>query len=260
MNNNLTDLKEELNFIHFKKFFLLEFTRQLIKHSSPSDIFKLQTILERERKYKIEGVREKIKERIKNREDEFSTSAKEIEGGEIEKRPSILHAPIGMFETQKLSQINPFEKTFQKTPPKNLPPKKNYFADPFKKIRLSIPESKFPAYIQYIKPVPVNKDIELGKLNPLINDPMVNLIECYGPGEKIVVQGGMGIKRTGIVLDRDEIDEVIQKFSRETKIPIQEGIFKVVAGRLIFLAIISGIVASKFTIKKMPLEQTNQGI
>jgi len=68
----------------------------------------------------------------------------------------------------------------------------------------------------------------------------------------------MGIKKTGIILDKEEIDNIIQRFSRETKIPVQEGIFKVVAGRLIFLAIISEIVGSKFTIKKMPHEQLTQ--
>jgi hypothetical protein len=246
MDNNLTDLKKELNFIRFKKFFLKEFTRQLIRHSAPSDIFKLQTIVEKEKHYKIEAAKEKIKERIKG-EQETTEKYREIEEGKIPEKRSIVHAPIGMFESQNV-HMNPFKDSF----------KQNHFVDPFKKIGLSIPDSKFPIHIQYIKPVPVNKDIELGKLNPLINDRMVNLIECYGPGENIVVQGGMGIKKTGIILDKEEIDNIIQRFSRETKIPVQEGIFKVVAGRLIFLAIISEIVGSKFTIKKMPHEQLTQ--
>ena len=248
MDSNLTDLKKELNFIRFKKFFLLEFTRQLIKHSAPSDIFKLQTIIEKEKKYKIEEAKDKIKERIKGEED-LQTKFREIEEGQIPEKRSIIHAPIGMFESQNV-HINPFKNSF----------KQDHFVDPFKKIGLSIPDSKFPVHIQYIKPVPVNKDIELGKLNPLINDRLVNLIECYGPGENIIVQGGMGIKKTGIILDKEEIDNIIQRFSRETKIPVQEGIFKVVAGRLIFLAIISEIVGSKFTIKKMPHEQLTQGV
>jgi hypothetical protein len=69
------------------------------------------------------------------------------------------------------------------------------------------------------------------------------------------VQGAMGTKKTGIVLSKEEIDETVQRFSRETRIPIQEGIFKVVVGNLIFLAIISEIVGSKFIIKKMIQEQ-----
>lgn len=250
MDNNLKDLKKELNFMHFKKFFLLEFTRQLIKHSAPSEIFKLETILEKEKKDKLEETKEKIKEIIKYREREISTNAKEIKGGGTKKIRSIMHAPIGMFETQKILHINPFSKSFEN----------KRFINPFEKTRLLIPESRFPVHLQYIKPIPVNKEIELGKVNPLIRDPMVKVIECYGPGENLVVQGGMGIKKTGIILDKEEIDTVIQRFSRETRIPVQEGIFKVVAGKLIFLAIISEIVGSKFIIKKMLHEQMGYGV
>jgi hypothetical protein len=244
MDSNLKDLKKELNFIRFKKFFLLEFTRQLIKNSAPSDIFKLQTILEKEKKYKIEEAKDKIKERMKDEED-VSTKLKEIEEGKINAKPSIIHSAVGMFGTQDIPHINPFKESFKGYF------KKDNFVDPFKKIGLKIPESKFPVHLQYIKPVPMNNEIELGKLNPLITDPMVRIIECYGPGENIVVQGNMGTKKTGIILDREEIDTIIQRFSRETKIPIEEGIFKVVAGKLMILAIVSGVVASKFTIKKM---------
>lgn len=108
----------------------------------------------------------------------------------------------------------------------------------------------------------MNKEIDLGKINPLIRDFMVKTIECYGAGENLVVQGNMGTKKTGIILTKEEIEDIIQRFSKETKIPAQEGIFKVVAGRLIFLAIISSIVGSKFIIKKMLYEQqrTNYGM
>jgi hypothetical protein len=253
MGNNITDLKKELNFMRFKKFFLLEFTKQLIRHSSSTDIFKLETILEKEKKEIIEGAKEKIKERIKSREEETLTKFREIEEGKIPERRSIVHAPIGMFESQDVRN-NPFKDAFKN---KNISIKNNY--NPNKQVKLYIPDSKFPLHIQYIKPVPVNKDIELGKLNPLLNDPMVKIIECYGQGENVIVQGGMGTKKTGIILDKEEIDNIIQRFSRETKIPAQEGVFKVVAGRLIFLAIVSEAIGSKFIIKKMPHEQLNQG-
>lgn len=245
MSNNLTDLKKELNFMHFKKFFLLEFTRQLIRHSAPSEILKLQTILENEKKERIE----EVKKKIKDREENILINAKEIEGGETKRTRSIMHPSIGMFGTQNVPHINPFKESFKK------PMKKDHFVDPFRKTGLYIPDSKFPVHIQYIKPVPINKDIELGKIDPLINDPNVKIIECYGPGENIVVQGNMGTKKTGIILDKEEINNIVQRFSRETRIPVEEGIFKVVAGRLMFLAIISEIVDSKFTIKKMLQEQ-----
>ena len=37
--------------MRFKKAFLLEFTRQLIRHSSHADMIKLQTILKKKRNY-----------------------------------------------------------------------------------------------------------------------------------------------------------------------------------------------------------------
>lgn len=241
MNSNNTSEKRELDFSQFKKFFLLEFTRQLIRHSASPDAFKLQEALEKEKIDRLEKEKKKIKERIQEREKEIqklgeknlSTSATEVKWGKRTKEiRSIVHPVIGMIGSRETPHFNPFIKNF-------------------KRVDLSIPESKFPVHIQYIKPSPINKEIELGKINPLIRDSMVRVIECHGPGENLVVQGNMGTKKTGIILSREEINEAIEKFSRETKIPIQEGIFKVVAGRLVLMAIISEVVGSKFIIKKM---------
>jgi len=252
MSNNAISFKKDINSLQFKKFFLLEFTRQLIKNSAPSEIFELQTILEKEKKDQIEEKKDKIKEIIEEKKEKIREVIREKEKGveSAQEIPSIMHASIGMFETQKTSSTNPFTSFF--TPP---PASSRHFNAPQERIRLLIPESRFPAHIEYIKPVPLNKEIELGKINPLINDYKVKIIECYGPGDNLVVQGAMGTKKTGIVLSKEEIDETVQRFSRETRIPIQEGIFKVVVGNLIFLAIISEIVGSKFIIKKMIQEQ-----
>lgn len=253
MNNNSIISKEGLDLTKFKKFFLLEFTRQLIKNSAHSEFFELQTVLEKEKEDQKEEKRYIIREII--REKELSTSAKEIKGRRTKEIQSIMHAPVGMFETQDIPNINPFRESFNRPPI-------SHFSSPSKvfqtRIKLLIPESRFPLHLQYIRPVPMEKEIELGTLNPLIKDHKVKIIECYGPGENLVVQGDMGTKRTGTILDKGEIDNIIQRFSRETKIPIQEGIFKVVAGKLIFLAIISDIVGTKFIIKKMFYEPTQQ--
>jgi hypothetical protein len=240
MNSNYTVAEREFDFAQFKKFFLLEFTRQLIRHSAPPNALKLQAALEEkkierieeEKRRIIERIREREKELIKAGEKDLSTNAKEITGKRTKEMRSIIHPVIGMFGAQNTPHLNPFKGSF-------------------KKANLSIPESKFPVHIQYIKPIPINREIDLGNINPLIRDPMVRVIECHGPGENLVVQGNMGTKNTGIILSREEINETIERFSRETKIPIQEGVFRVVAGKLVFLAIISEIVGSKFIIKKM---------
>ncbi len=264
MNSKIEDLKEELIFNKFKKIFLLEFTRQLIKNSSHAEMIKLQTLVEKEKiQIPLTG-KERIREIIRRKE--------ESEQEKIDGTRSIMHPSIGMFESQNTPEINPFVNTFKKEKPlerkqpeffkrqeirsqviiQRSPPQQ----DPFRKIELWVPEPKLPQHIQYLKPTPINKDIELGKLNVLVKDPMVKTIECYGPDQNIGVKGRMGEKKTGIVLNKEEIDQIIQKFSKETKIPVQEGIFRVVSGRLILMAVISSVAGVKFTINKIPPENS----
>lgn len=116
---------------------------------------------------------------------------------------------------------------------------------------LRIPEPLLPPTVRHIRPVPTKIDVDIGKLNPLIKDPLVKTIESGGPNQRIVVSGTMGRKNTNIILSKEEIDEIIEGFSRETKIPAEEGIFKTAIGRLIISAIISDLTGSKFIIKKM---------
>jgi len=115
---------------------------------------------------------------------------------------------------------------------------------------LTIPQPRLPPALQHLRPTPTNVQIDLGKLNPLIKDPVVDSIDCNGPDEKILVRTPK-IKKTNIILNKEEIDEIIQRFAQTAKIPIQEGIFKVAVGRLIITAIISSVIGSRFTIKKM---------
>lgn len=117
--------------------------------------------------------------------------------------------------------------------------------------RLRIPDSILPPTVQHIRPIPTRVNVDIGKLNPLIRDPLVKTIESNGPDQKLVVSGIMGRKNTNIILSKEEIDEIIEGFSRETKIPADEGIFKAAIGGLIISAIVSDIVGSKFIIKKM---------
>ncbi len=118
-------------------------------------------------------------------------------------------------------------------------------------LALKIPEPSLPPQFAYLAPTPSGEEIDLGKLNPLIRDPLVKVIECNGPDEHAIVHGAMGRKPTAIILNKEEIDTIISKFSEVTKIPVNKGIYKVVVGRLIFSAIVSDIIGSKFIIKKM---------
>jgi len=197
----LTKISEE-----FKTSFLLQFTRELIRHSSKNELLELETILEKEKKETHQEISEKIKEKEK---------------------------PL----FAKEETIKP------------LPSRKLQFPI------LRIPETRLPQNLQYLKPVPTELEIDLGKLNPLIKDPLVVSIECSGTDEQVVVRGRMGVKKTNIILNKEEINQVIQKFSETAKIPVHDGILRMAKGRLVLSAIVSEIIGSKFIIRKMTYSQ-----
>ena len=116
---------------------------------------------------------------------------------------------------------------------------------------LRIPTSPLPQTMQDIRPFATRAEIDMGKLNPLIRDPLVKIIECHGPDEKIIVTGRMGRKPTSITLRKEQIQEIIERFAEVTKVPVDEGVFKSVFGNLILSAMISEIVGSKFILSKM---------
>ncbi|MBU2104890.1 MAG: hypothetical protein KKF67_03935 [Nanoarchaeota archaeon] len=197
----------------FRTLFLLQFTRELIKNSKPKEFF-IQP-------------KKSAPKFIPSRNISVESSLKF-------KKRFIAESPPLMF---KPSPVRPIMKR---------PPSRGLGG-------FYIPEPTLPPRLQNIYPSPTNKDIDLEKLNPLIRDPAVKIIECNGPGEKILVRGNMGTKLTSISLTQNEIDNMIERFSEEAKIPITEGVFNVAVGRLILTALISEIVSPKFVIKKMTL-------
>ena len=203
----------------FRKLFLLKFTKQLIDAYAPEDIAKLEKILKKEDK---EGtiIQKESKELVKN----------------------IIH--------EKEKELKFLEE--KKTPLKRKPDLKRSL-DSLRRIRpvLRIPETRLPQTFQYLKPTPTTTEIDLGRLNPLVQDPLVKVIECNGPDENIIAHGSMGTKPTNIILKKEEIDEIIKKFAEAAKIPQDEGVFKAVFGKLILSAIISETVGSKFVIRKI---------
>ncbi len=222
-----------------RAFFLITFTKELIKNSGEGRILELKKTLEREVR---EGIRKE---------------------GEIGKPPisKLLPSTPSMPISKPLISMPTIPTTSLISKPlrREITPK--VIPRPPLKIRpdyvLRIPEPKLPPEFQYLRPVPGERQVDLGKLNPLIKDPAVKTIECNGPEKRIVVIGSMGVKPTNIILNREEIDEIIDKFSEVSKIPIDFGIYKVVIGKLILSAIISDVIGTKFVIKKMmPLPQT----
>jgi len=192
----------------FKRFFFIQFTEQLIKHSEKMELRKLQGLID-------------LKERRKfiPRKKIIKTEFEVLPNREIIAGPALRKGTTRVVEMQRPS--------------------------------LFIPEPKLPPHLAYLKPIPTaGVEIDLWKLNPLIKDRSVKIIEV-NPDEKVIVTGAMGTKPTGIVLNKEDIIRVMEEFSKISKIPIEEGVYRVVAGNLILSAVVSEVVGSRFIIKKM---------
>jgi hypothetical protein len=204
---------------------LLEFTKELLMHSGYGELSELREIIEEEEKE-----RKKVeKPEAKPKGEEIRNLVKKEEKIEEEVKKKGISPEIGKALIVKPRIISPVI---------------------IKPRVLRIPEPMLPERLRYLKPVPKNVEINLGKLNPFIADPVVRMIECNGPGENVIVMVP-GPKFANIVLDKDEIRDIISTFEEKSRIPAGEGIYNVAVGKLIFSAIISDVIGSKFTIKKM---------
>jgi len=238
-----------------KKFFILEFTKEMIRNSGEY-IYLLNDILneeEKEKKKKFINERKQINLKIGNPLTIPAPNTPPLEQisnvktNNIPKKSDNLKKMVSKIQ---IENSNPLSKQAKQiVEPRSIS----------RAMKLSIPEPQLPIRFQYLKPIPGAKEISLGKLDPLLQDPRVRVIECNGPGQDVLVVGGMGTKPTGIILSSEEIEEVINRFSQAAKIPVFEGVFKVVVGKYIFLAVISEIVGSKFTIRKMVASIPSQG-
>lgn len=113
-----------------------------------------------------------------------------------------------------------------------------------------------PEFKPQITPI---QELDLGKLNFLINDNRVTVIECPGPGKFILARTAGRVEVTKISLSEEEIKNIIEKFSEKTKIPVISGLFKAAIGNLILTAVISELVGSRFIITKItPLSRLEQ--
>lgn len=201
----------------FRAFFLLQFTSELIRHSNGAEFLMLNETSVLQKKDIKEKVHEKIKEEERITEQTIS--------GIKKLTPSKSHG---------ISQRRPAPQQI-----------------------MVVPEHPLPPRLQYIQPVPTESQIDIGELNPLIQDPMVRSIECDGPDQNIMVRGATNqLKTTAIILNEEQINQIIDKFSKASKIPVSGGVFRVVVGRLILSAITSEVIGSKFIIRKLMLPRT----
>ncbi|MBU2503695.1 MAG: hypothetical protein KJ879_01425 [Nanoarchaeota archaeon] len=222
----------------FKKFFLLEFTKEIIRST---ETYQKVLIGKEVRKVISEDPEtEMLNLEVKRAKENIKKLVKESIQKESERIANM----------KKLDSLPEFDYSVQAQRNKSI---KRPVRQPLPS--LIIPEPNLPWTVKDIRPFPSmdQEELRLGKIDVLLKDSLVKTIECNGLDEKIIVTGAMGRKQTGITLEEEEIDSIIQKFSSATKIPVSEGIFRVVFGKLSLSAVVSEVVGSKFIIKKMAL-------
>jgi len=96
-----------------------------------------------------------------------------------------------------------------------------------------------------------SKTSGMDKINPLLRDSSVHLIECIGPGKNVMVKRYDKINMTRIILSQGEISEIINNYSMQARIPLVGGILKAAVGNTIISAVASEFAGSRFIINKI---------
>jgi len=218
----------------FRAKFLLTFTKELIENTKAYSTSKIKE------KSLVEEEKEAVAKEIKKEE------IKEFVRGKIVKESEKIS------EMEKDSLLSELKKVL-KAPE---PARKFIVKRPVWKIpsAIKIPEIPLPETVRNLKPAPTSEQIDLGKLNILVRDPLIKAIECNGQGQNVLVTGIMGRKKTPVTLNKDEIEDVLQRFSQAAKIPVNEGLFKAAVGSLVISAVISETVGIQFIIRKISQE------
>ncbi|MDO8623283.1 MAG: hypothetical protein Q7R52_03475 [archaeon] len=202
----------------FRAFFLIEFTNQLVENSQTPETIFLRKVL-----------RDRIKRNLEKKENE-------------EKLYELVAKKDFYLPSKRIN-----EETREYIPKKR-----------FRLLRpgfLKMPESRLPSTVGDLRPFPLQKEIDLGKLNPLVKDRSVKTIICDEAGKNITIKRVNNEARvTSIFLSNEEIEDIIKRFADATKMPAEEGVFRAVYGNLIISAIISHLAGIKFTLTKMSME------
>jgi len=219
----------------YRSVFLKEFTKELILNIDKIDLRKEKTENIENFNEVSERIRKKILEQIEKEYEYSQMRNQTIEGFNppmpkeiIKPLPTINLAKRGNFAASIKPQIIEFPK---KSAPQNQP-----IPQPQPSIRFSS----------------VDEIIEA--IKRLFNDSRVVLVECPGTDQFLLVRTTSRVMLTRIKLTEAEIQGVVDKFSKNTKIPIINGLLNATEDNLNMSAIISDIAGSRFLIKKVYTE------
>jgi hypothetical protein len=107
------------------------------------------------------------------------------------------------------------------------------------------PPVTIPAPADYKMP-----ESSFGKIDSLLRDPTITMIECSGAGQNISVIR-IGQKQfTKISLNPLEIKNLLEKVAEKARVPLIEGVFRAEIENFSINAVISSVIGSRFVIKK----------
>ena len=95
----------------------------------------------------------------------------------------------------------------------------------------------------------------LGKLDQILRDPSVTVIECNGPSQNLSIVRAGQKQFTKISLNSIEIKEFLEKSATKAHVPLLEGVFKVAVDNYIVNAVVSSVIGSRFILKKHRVAQ-----
>ncbi len=101
-----------------------------------------------------------------------------------------------------------------------------------------------------IESKPMQGQGSISMLRPLLNDPHVQAIECRGPGKQLLIHTGGRIKPTTTTLNNQQINQLVDEFSKNTRIPIVGGMLKAAFENVMVTAIVSQYSGSRFILQK----------
>jgi len=219
--------------------FLKKFTAELI----------LNSMKEQERNKRIAV--EKIKQRfLPGTKEEKETRLEEYQKSMLDTREQIP-------QTQQLQPITPERLTIRQ--PRSareiteITEKKETIYQP-----APLRQPKEIAQEQGVRRYNVTADIEgkttqeiRTKIQELLKDPAVHMVECPGPEKNLLVKRYNRILVTRVTLTQKEITNIIADFSRKARIPLVRGILKAAVGNLVISAVTSEYVGSRFIMNKM---------
>ncbi|MBS3079645.1 hypothetical protein J4218_05980 [Candidatus Pacearchaeota archaeon] len=101
------------------------------------------------------------------------------------------------------------------------------------------------------RPIQKSNLSPMQKIDPLLRDNTILVIECPGKGKNILIKKYNQINTTKIILTEEEINSIIDFFSKESRIPLTGGILKAALNNYIISAVTSEFVGSRFVINKI---------